>query len=241
MTTYYIHENGRRKGPFSFEELRSKYITTHTVVWREGMTEWDEAGKVEELVPILVKTPPAYQNIADEKPSQGYLSAISEAREKDRRFEKYFSWLGIVVAAILVILYLTIDKEADHEGLANKTKSGFSFSQQKSLAASRPELLQKEKQTPAVYISNHSTWRKNLVGETVIEGTLSNAAKIADFKNIVLEVRWFSKTNTLIGTKQLIVYELVGAGKSIKYKLKSSEASRFANVRVSVVSATAAD
>jgi len=242
MTTYYIHENGRRKGPFSFEELKSKSITTHTVIWKEGMTEWAEAGKVEELVSILVITPPAYQNTADEKQSPGYLLAISEAGKTDRRFEKYFTWIGIIAAAILIIAYLNIDTEADKEGLAKKSKPGFSFSNQKSPAELRSELLQKEKQSPEVYISNHITWRKNLVGETVLEGTLSNAAKIAVFKNIVLEVQWLSKTNEVMETKQfLIVHEFVGAGNSIKYKLKSSGPSKFGNVKVSVVSATTAD
>ena len=241
MTTYYIHENGRRKGPFSFEELKSKSITTHTTVWKEGMTEWSEAGKVEELASILVKTPHAYQNTADEKQSHSYISAISEAGEKNRRFEKYFTWIGIIAATILIITYLNLDNVLDNEGLAKKSKSGFSFSHQKSPAALRAGLLQKEKQSPELYISNHSTWRKNLVGETVIEGTLSNAAKIAGFKNIVLQVQWLSKTNSVMGTKQIIVYEFVGAGKSIKYKLKSSAPSKLGNVQVSVVSAISAD
>ncbi len=241
MTTYYLYENGKQRGPYSFEDLKKRAITTDTAIWKEGMTEWAEAGKVEELVSILVKTPPAYHNKVDVKQSPGYLSAISEASEKDRRFEKYFSWIGIIVAAIFVVAWFTIDNEAGNEGLANKSKSGLGFSQQKSSPALRSELLQKEKQNPAAYITNDNTWRKNLVGETVLEGTLTNASKMADFKNIVLEVRWFSKTNTLIGTKQLIVYELVGAGKSMKYKLKTSEASKFANVRVNVVSATTAD
>ena len=241
MTTYYLYENGKQKGPYSFEDLKKRSITTDTAIWKEGMTEWAEAGKVEELVSILVKTPPAYHNKVDVRQTPGYLSAISEASEKDRRFEKYFSWIGIIVAAIFVVAYFTIDNEAGNEGLENKTKSGFSFSQRQSPAPLRSGLLQKEKQSPESYISNSNTWRKNIVGETVLEGTLSNASKMADFENIVLEVQWLSKTNTVMETKRLTVNEFIGAGKSVKYKLKSSGPSKFGNVRVSVVSATTTD
>jgi hypothetical protein len=240
MATYYLYENGKQKGPFSFEDLKRRLITTDTAVWKEGMTEWSEAGKVEELVSILVKTPPAYlNNTTNERRSYNNLSAISEAGEKDRRPGKYFTWIGIIAAAILVIAYLNID--TDNPGPAYKSNPEFGFSKQKPPVDSRAGLLQKERKSPKSYISNNSIWRKNLIGETVLEGTLNNLAKTADFKDIVLEVQWLSKTNTVIERKQLIANEFVGAGKSVKYKLKYSGPSRFGNVQVSVVSATPAD
>ncbi len=250
MSTYYLFENGKQKGPFSFEDLKKRLITTGTAVWRDGMTEWSEAGKLEELASILVKTPPAYpSDTKQEQPPHPYLSSISENSEKDKRPGKYVAWIAIGAAAIITIAYLNIDSAGHVENTAGaytappeiKSASAFSISKQPSPAEQRTVLLQKEKQNPKLYLNNNSDWRKKLIGGTVLEGTLINRAKITGFKDIVLEVQWLSKTNEVIETKPFTVHDFVGAGKTIKYKLKCSGPSRFGNVRASVVSATPAD
>lgn len=250
MSTYYLFENGKQKGPFSFEDLKKRLITAGTAVWREGMTEWSEAGKMEELASILVKTPPAYpSDTKQERPSHPYLSSISETGEKDKRPGKYVAWIAIGAAAIITIAYLNIDSAGPVENASTavavsqevKSPPAFSISKQPSPEEQRTVLSQKEKQNPKLYISNNSDWRKKLIGGTVLEGTLINRAKTTGFKDIVLEVQWLSKTNEVIETKPFTVDDLVGAGKTIKYKLKCSGPSRFGNVRASVVSATPVD
>ena len=84
----------------------------------------------------------------------------------------------------------------------------------------RQELLVREQSTPSQYLKDNGTWRKNLIGATVLEGTISNSATLANFKDIVLKVGWLSKTNTVIKTEEYIIYENVGAGQSIPYKIK---------------------
>ncbi|MGZ5220813.1 MAG: DUF4339 domain-containing protein [Chitinophagaceae bacterium] len=250
MSTYYLFENGKQKGPFSFEDLKKRLITSSTAVWREGMTEWSEAGKMEELASILVKTPPAYPpDIKQEQPPHPYLSILSESSEKDKRPGKYVAWIAIGAAAIIIIAYLNIDSAGTVENAATavtapqeiKSPAAFSISKQPSPEEQRTELLQKEKQNPKLYISNNSDWRKKLIGGTVLEGTLINRAKLTGFKDIVLEVQWLSKTNEVIETKPFTVHDFAGAGKTIKYKLKCSGPSRFGNVRASVVTATPVD
>lgn len=46
---YYIVLNGRQAGPFEESQLLSMGVNRHTMVWREGMQNWQEAGQLAEL------------------------------------------------------------------------------------------------------------------------------------------------------------------------------------------------
>ena len=53
---YFIVENNKQSGPFSIYELKDKGITSETLVWAEGMTDWTPAWKVDELRAFLFNT-----------------------------------------------------------------------------------------------------------------------------------------------------------------------------------------
>jgi hypothetical protein len=52
---YFIVENNKQSGPFSIYELKDKGITSETLVWAEGMTDWTPAWKVDELRAFLFR------------------------------------------------------------------------------------------------------------------------------------------------------------------------------------------
>ena len=41
--TYFILINNQQQGPYTLDELRSRNITSATLVWREGMADWTPA------------------------------------------------------------------------------------------------------------------------------------------------------------------------------------------------------
>ena len=51
--TYFILINNQQQGPYTLDELRIRNITSATLVWREGMTDWTPAWKVAELVSLF--------------------------------------------------------------------------------------------------------------------------------------------------------------------------------------------
>ena len=55
---YYIMVNNIKQGPFEIEELQDKGITANTMVWKVGLTSWQPAYKIEELIDILSDLPP---------------------------------------------------------------------------------------------------------------------------------------------------------------------------------------
>ncbi len=58
MSNYFYSENNQQVGPVSMDELKTKNITRDTMVWKEGMENWQKAGEVNELSGIFAAVPP---------------------------------------------------------------------------------------------------------------------------------------------------------------------------------------
>lgn len=54
---YYLAIQGRQQGPFDKDQLRTQGVRADTLVWTEGMSEWQRADQVPELSDILVGQP----------------------------------------------------------------------------------------------------------------------------------------------------------------------------------------
>lgn len=50
---YYIAENGQQRGPFPPEQLATQGLRGESLVWADGMPQWQRADQVAELQPVL--------------------------------------------------------------------------------------------------------------------------------------------------------------------------------------------
>lgn len=61
-TVYYAVLDGKQAGPYSLTEvarlIAEKKIVKETYVWKLGMSKWDLAGNVEEVLRLVALTPP---------------------------------------------------------------------------------------------------------------------------------------------------------------------------------------
>lgn len=74
---------------------------------------------------------------------------------------------------------------------------------------------------PTKYLQKTIKTRKNIVGKTVIEGTIANTSPNLVFKDIAIDVTYLSKTDASISTQRFIVYEVVQPGKKVPFKFKA--------------------
>ena len=58
MNSYFYSENDKQIGPVTFEDLKTKNINRNTMVWKEGMDNWQKAGEVKELASLFASVPP---------------------------------------------------------------------------------------------------------------------------------------------------------------------------------------
>lgn len=84
----------------------------------------------------------------------------------------------------------------------------------------KESLEEKEKKTPTAFLKVSGNDKHNLIGQTVIRGVVSNNAKICVYKDVELELSFFSKTGVLLEKDRETVYELIEPGKSAAFKSK---------------------
>jgi|WetSurMetagenome_2_1015567.scaffolds.fasta_scaffold82639_1 hypothetical protein len=80
MKKYFYIENNSTLGPFTFDELAAKRLSSNTLVWFEGQSGWKGAYEIPEVKDAFIATPPA-------PPSSGQYIAEAliqkESRTKD--------------------------------------------------------------------------------------------------------------------------------------------------------------
>ncbi len=81
-------------------------------------------------------------------------------------------------------------------------------------------LLEKEKKNPLAFLKASSHDKHNLLGQTVIKGTVRNTAKICAYKDVLLELSFFSKTGTLLEKNNETIYDNIEPGKFMEFKTK---------------------
>lgn len=84
----------------------------------------------------------------------------------------------------------------------------------------KENLADMEKKSPVRFLSVSGHDKKNLIGQTVVKGTLKNKATVASYKDVEVELSFFSKTGALLEKDIEIVYETIEPGKEADFKTK---------------------
>jgi len=125
-------------------------------------------------------------------------------------------------------------------------------SKEKTPEELREELRKQEMNSPSQYVQLEGvTMKRNLVREagwfrsaeydgSVVEGSIKNTASIARFKDVVIVVEFYSKTETQIGQKEFVLYEYYEPNSNENFRLKVYPPAEMGSYRVSVKNATPA-
>jgi hypothetical protein len=78
-----------------------------------------------------------------------------------------------------------------------------------------------EKADPTRFLSADGTWSENFWGNKyTINGTVTNSATVANYKDVVINVTFYTKTKSEISSKQYVLYEFVPAHSTKKFEWK---------------------
>ena len=89
-----------------------------------------------------------------------------------------------------------------------------------SYSATKESLLKKEEKNPSAFIIVSGGSKKNIVGQTVVKGTLMNKASVATFKDVDIKLSFYSKTKTLLETDKETIFEILNTSESQSFKTK---------------------
>ncbi len=93
-------------------------------------------------------------------------------------------------------------------------------SEKEKYQQAKETLAEKEKKNPANFLLVDSRDKRNLIGQTVVKGTLLNIAKVCTYKDVELELSFYSKTGTLLIKTNETIYDKIEPGKSANFKAK---------------------
>ena len=93
-------------------------------------------------------------------------------------------------------------------------------SEKESYELTKEDLLKKEQKNPQYFLKIKGNNKKNILGQTVVKGTISNSATIAIFEDLDVKLSFYSKTKTLLETDKETIYETLGPGESKDFKTK---------------------
>ncbi len=114
----------------------------------------------------------------------------------------------------LLILIMWVCSCTQPNDSSSKDKTLNSYQKTKETLAS------KEKKNPIAFLYVTGNKRKNLIGQTVIKGKISNHASVVSYKDVNVELSFYSKTRTLLEKDNETIYEVINPGQTKSFKTK---------------------
>lgn len=79
---YYLGDGGSQRGPFEIQELPAQGMRADSLVWKEGMAQWQAAGMIPELQSLLQSTPAALSPVQPAPVAYSNMPAYQPAQSK---------------------------------------------------------------------------------------------------------------------------------------------------------------
>jgi hypothetical protein len=85
----------------------------------------------------------------------------------------------------------------------------------------KAELKESEQSDPTRYLDATGTYKENFWGDKIkVQCKITNSATLAKFKDALIEVTYYAKSKTVLGTKQYTVYEIFTPNSSKTVEMK---------------------
>lgn len=208
MKKYYLHDGENQDGPFDIEELKLKKIKKDTPIWHEGIDDWTDAGKIEGLKPIFASSPPDFKPSKFSEPIQKKEIIVEEKVQKKRNFRKYA--FIFVIGIILFFLVGSIINSSSGYG-----DTGDTYEEKVMTVA------EIESSEPTKFLTAEGNYNNNFWGTKIkVHGTITNSATVASYKDAVVRITYYTKTETPIRSNDYTIYETFLPTSTTKFELK---------------------
>lgn len=141
MRKFYIEKNGQQSGALTLDQLIENGVTRETMVWTEGMANWDKAGNVADVQSIFTSIPPPLYtavpppiNIASHVERSSFLGAN---RSK-------ILMLSTAIVFVLVLVYSFGSKSSSDMEIQTFENSAIIQQQQQQLEEQNAKIAKQE-------------------------------------------------------------------------------------------------
>ena len=137
------------------------------------------------------------------------------------------SFLLLLLISVLVLFSCNTDSEKKAQA------------EKESYQLTKENLLKKEQKNPVMFLKVNGGSRKNIIGQTVVSGTISNTATVAVYKDVLIQFSFYSKTRALLETDKETIFETLEPHESKKFKTKYFAPKGTDSVALQILSAKA--
>lgn len=233
MKKYYLHNESEQEGPFYISQLKKKGITRETEVWFRGLSDWTCAGQIDELNVLftqpqsepLPESPPQSQPI---KPKDTEQTNQTNTEPKNSSIRKILLKFGLITFVILGVFALF------NMFITSNSKSNPSNVHEKTMTIEETEIA-----NPKQFLSVEGRYSGNIWGTKFkVKGEITNKASIADYKDIVIRIKYYSKTKSVIGSEDYTIYDVFPPNKVSSFKLDAAKFKDVEFIELNIIGAT---
>jgi len=94
-----------------------------------------------------------------------------------------------------------------------------------------------ESKNPKKFLKVEGRDKHNLIGQTVVKGKISNTATVIVYKDVTIQISFFSKTGTLLEEDEETIYIEVKPGETLEFKSKFFAPKGSSDVKLNVINA----
>lgn len=102
----------------------------------------------------------------------------------------------------------------------NSDSAKNALTEKENYELTKESLLKKEQKNPQNFLTVSGRDKRNILGQTVVKGDITNTASVAVFKDVDIELSFYSKTQALLETDKETIFELLHPGESQDFKTK---------------------
>lgn len=235
MKKYFLHNGTEQQGPFDLDDLKEKHINKDTPIWYDGLHDWTTADKIDELKDILsTSTPPPFSSKQTTPPPinkpEAEKQTVASLSKQESKFNigRVLKILAGIFIGGLIIMFLVNKLSGNSSGL------GESY-EQKVMTVEEIE-----RATPTDFLSASGTYKENFWGSKFkVTCVITNKATVATYKDAVIRITYYSKTETALGSNDYTIYETFPPTSTKTVELKIDNYKDVSSLGWEVVSATA--
>ncbi len=195
MKKYFLHNGKEQHGPYSLDELKQKGLTAKTMIWFDGISTWTEAQFIPELKEFAAATPPPFEKAnpinqtfdkAKKVLDKDYVNEI-EGKIPNRTGKKIFKYSLIVLAIFGLAFIINMMMPSQERKEKNNAEEFIKINEIK-----------------LGHYGYGYDWND---GHWAVKGNLTNSARSVTYKDIKIELEFFTQSSTSLGKTTLTIYK----------------------------------
>lgn len=236
MKKYFIYNNSQQQGPYDIDEIKNLKISKDTPIWFEGINDWTNAEKIDELKSVFASIPPPFIKPTPppiQKQTVTHNTTQNIPKDKKRSIGKYIilTTIAIVLAGAGIYAYNIYNSGSSSGGFYESITNTY---QERVMSVEEIE-----RASPTNFLTADGTYRENFWGNKIkVKCTITNSATVVTYKDVVVRIAYYSKTGTEITNASYTIYETFSPNSSKTIEIKIDNYKNVSSIGWDVIDAS---